>query len=82
LLDTKDKINKTKVAIEDKTQFTKGLAETGAEFLADALRSIEQQLKENIEDVGEVSVIFTWNKKDYRISLNPFSEGIHTQCKK
>jgi hypothetical protein len=57
------------------------LAEAAGDFLNAALGPIEEQFKGRLEELGEVSVIFTWNDRNYRVTLSPYSEVITTPRK-
>lgn len=54
---------------------TKGLGETAGEYLAATLGPLEEQFEGELQQLGELSVIFTWNGKDYRVHLSPYTEA-------
>jgi hypothetical protein len=58
--------------LKTEVQRIKTLSETAGEFLVAALSQIEEQLDGRIEELGEVSVIFTWNGVDYRFTLSRY----------
>lgn len=57
-----------------KTHHMQGLPETAGSFLTAALRSVEEQLDDKMEELGEVSALFTWEGKEYRAALSRYSE--------
>jgi len=53
----------------------KTLSETAGEFLTAALGPVEEQFKGRVEELGVVSVIFTWNSRDNQLTLSRYSEA-------
>ena len=60
---------------KNKAPSLKELGERAGKFLAAALGPIEEQLGAKTDQIGELSVIFTWNDADYRVALSRYSEA-------
>jgi len=52
------------------------LANEAAEALRSAFNLLQKELGQKLSQVDEVDAIFTWEGKDYRVSLQPYDEPL------